>query len=68
MNERQKMVCAIALYADGWSSRQIGEALGVDQSTAQALIERGANAQAAEEMGQMAQFKAAWSRDLESRQ
>ena len=67
-NEQQKMVCSIALFADGWSPRQIGDALGVDESTAQELIEKGANAQADQEMGRMLKFNEAWSGGPESRQ
>lgn len=54
MDERQLMVCAIALFADGYSARQVSEALGVDPDRAQALIEAGAEAQSRGEMGHMA--------------
>ena len=30
MNERQRTVCAIALFADGFTIDQIADALGVD--------------------------------------
>ena len=53
MNERQLQVCAIALFADGWSQRQIAEALGVDADRAQELIEKGAKEQNAGRMGFM---------------
>ncbi len=38
MDERQMTVCAIALFADGYSARQVGEALGVDAERARKLI------------------------------
>ena len=63
MDERQLTVCAIALFADGYSSRQIGRALQVDQDRAQELISAGADAQAAGEMGHMKQGRNPWSRD-----
>ena len=65
MDEWQKTVCAIALFADGYSKHQIAHALGVDADRAQELIEAGAEAQAAGEMGQMAQHRAPWSRDAD---
>lgn len=63
MDERQMTVCAIALFADGYSQHQIADALGVDADRAQELIEAGADAQAAGRMGQMAQHRDPWSRD-----
>ena len=53
MNERQLTVCAIALFADGFSNVQIAEALGVDSNRAQQLTERGAEEQATGTMGHM---------------
>ena len=55
MDDRQLTVCAIALFADGYSKQQVAEALGVDVDRAQALIRAGADAQAAGTMGQMEQ-------------
>ena len=63
MDERQQTVCAIALFADGYSKRQIAQALNVDEELAQRLIELGAEEQAAGSMGQMAQHRPPWSRD-----
>ena len=63
MDEWQMTVCAIALFADGYSKHQIGRALGVDVDKAQALIEAGADAQATDRMGYMTQHRAAGSRD-----
>ena len=37
MDERQLTVCAIALFADGYSPPQIAAALNVDQERAQKL-------------------------------
>ena len=51
MNERQLRVCAIALFADGFSNVQIAKALGVDKAQAQALMEAGAEEQRAGTMG-----------------
>ena len=53
MNERQLMVCAIALFCDGWSQEQIASALSVEERYAQDLIEAGADEQAAGTMGHM---------------
>ena len=53
MNERQLQVCAIALFVDGWSQRQIADALGVDRARAQKLIEEGAMEQNKGRMGYM---------------
>ena len=53
MNERQLKVCAIALFCDGWSSKQVARALGVDEQRAQELIEAGADEQASGTMGSM---------------
>ena len=63
MDERQLTVCAIALFADGYSRRQIAVALGVDEEYAQQLAEQGAAEQAAGTMGHMAQYLEPWSRD-----
>ena len=51
MDERQQTVCAIALFADGYSQRQIAEALGVDYDEAVRLCEAGAAEQSAGTMG-----------------
>ena len=53
MDERQLTVCAIALFADGYSHRQISAALGVDADKASQLTTAGGNAQAAGDMGYM---------------
>ena len=58
-------VCAIALFADGYSKYQVSEALGVDPDRAQDLIQAGADVQAAGEMGYMTQGRPPWSRDPE---
>ena len=63
MDEWQLMVCAIALYSDGYSDRQIGEALGVDAARAADLAIAGAEAQGDGNMGRMAQGRPVWSRD-----
>ncbi len=63
MDEWQLTICAIALFADGYSQTQIASALGVDPNEAQRLIQAGADAQAAGRMGHMAQHRQAWSRD-----
>ena len=63
MDEWQQTICAIALFADGYSQHQVAEALGVDADTAQRLIEAGAGAQAAGKMGHMKQGNPPWSRD-----
>ena len=54
MNERQLIVCAIALFADGYSHEAIASALDVSVSEAVALTERGAEEQGAGTMGHMA--------------
>ena len=53
MNERQRTVCAIALFADGFTIVQIAAALGVDIDQAQGLMDIGAEEQAAGTMGHM---------------
>ena len=53
MNDRQQMVCAIALFADGNSYESIAKALGVTNSKAIQLTERGAEEQRAGNMGFM---------------
>ena len=63
MNERQLTVCAAALWADGWSARQIAEALDVTRERAQELAEAGADAQAAGDIGFMKSGRAPTSRD-----
>ena len=44
MNKRQKFVCAIALFADGWSHDQIATALQVTREDAVKLVDAGAAA------------------------
>ena len=63
MDEWQQTVCAIALFADGYSKYQVAKALGVTAERAQELIGAGANAQRNGKMGHMAQHRAPWSRD-----
>ena len=63
MDEWQLTICAIALFADGYSKTQIAGALGVDPNEAQRLIEAGADAQAAGLMGHIPQHREPWSRD-----
>ena len=63
MDEWQMTVCAIALFADGYSKYQVAEALGVDPDRAQELILAGAHAQTAGKMGHMAEGRPPWSRD-----
>ena len=67
MDERQLTVCAIALFADGYSAPQIAAALNVDQERAQKLAEQGATEQAAGRMGHMAKGREPWSRDPNAR-
>jgi len=67
MNEWQQTICAIALFADGYSKYQVAEALDVDAERAQRLIEAGADAQAAGKMGHMKQGRDPWSRDPANR-
>jgi len=45
MIKRQQTVCAIALFSDGYSFRQIAEALEVDIEQAKGLVDAGAEAQ-----------------------
>ena len=66
MDERQMVVCAIALFCDGYSPRQVAVALNVDRERAQQLIRQGADEQAAGKMGYMEQGRDAWSRDDET--
>ena len=63
MDEWQQTVCAIALFADGYSQFQIAEDLGVSPDRAQELIWAGAKAQRDKEMGFMEQHRAPWIRD-----
>ncbi len=53
MNERQRVVCAIALFADGDSFEAIAAALGVTHDEAAKLAADGGNEQAAGTMGYM---------------
>ena len=49
----QLKLCAIALFADGFSNVQIAKALGIDKVRAQALMEAGAAEQRESTMGHM---------------
>ena len=53
MDDRQLMVSAISLFCDGYSARQVGQALSVSEDRAQALIEASAEVQKRGEMGNM---------------
>ena len=53
MDKKQKVICAVALYANGYTKYQVGEALGVDPEQAQELIAAGSEAQATGRMGYM---------------
>ena len=53
MIERQLIVCAGALWADGWSHDQIADALEVSREEAVELSGRAARQQAARKMGSM---------------
>lgn len=63
MDKWQQTVCAIALWANGYTTRQVAEALNVDADTAQDLLEEGASAQAAGKMGHMKQGPIVVARD-----
>ena len=54
MNERQRMVCAGALWADGYSHDAIATALGVKRAEAVTLTIRAAEEQSAGRLGHMA--------------
>ena len=54
MDERQLTVCAIALFADGYTHAEIAQALGVNEDRASELAIKGADEQAAGTMGYMA--------------
>ena len=53
LDERQKIVAASALWADGYNHEQIAAALDVDFDTAVELTFRGADQQSAGTMGHM---------------
>ena len=53
MTEYEKRVCAIALFLQGQSNVDIGQALGVSKDRAQELIEAGANDMRARKIGYM---------------
>lgn len=63
MDKCQQTVCAIALFANGYSKYQVGDALGVAPARAQEVIEAGADAQSRGEMENMKQHHSPWSRD-----
>ena len=54
MNERQQIVCASALFSDGFSHEQIASALKIELKRASELTQRGSDEQAAGTMGHMA--------------
>ena len=53
MDDRQRMVCAIALFADGYSHKAIATALDVTEDEAFKLTQRGAQEQSNGTMGFM---------------
>ena len=53
MTEAQKTLCAIALFANGYSRPQVARALSESEGRVQELVEAGANAQARGGMGYM---------------
>ena len=53
MDERQLTVCAIALFADGYTHAEIAQAFGVNEDRASELAIKGSNEQAAGTMGHM---------------
>ena len=53
MTEGQKTVCAIALFANGYSRPQVAHALGEDEGRVQELVEAGATEQSRGGMGHM---------------
>lgn len=53
MNERQLTVCAIALFRDGFSRKQITDALSVTAKRASELIQKGDAEMRAQTMGDM---------------
>lgn len=53
MTEGQKVVCAIALFANGYSRPQVSEVLGESEQRAQELVDTGAEAQRSKQMGFM---------------
>lgn len=53
MVERQQLVCAIALFADGWSYEQIAKALDVEMDDVTRLVGAGAEEQDNGTMGHM---------------
>lgn len=68
MNTRQRTVCAIALWADGWSHQQIAKALNVTEEEATELTARGAAEQGKGTMGYMKSGKPPLARDPEARE
>lgn len=63
MDTWQQTICAIALWANGYTTRQVAEALNVDVDTAQALLEAAADAHAAGKIGHMKQGPIVVARD-----
>lgn len=51
MNERQRLICAVALYADGFSCGEIAAALGATSEEASALLEQGEKEQSEGRIG-----------------
>ena len=53
MDRRQKIICAGALYANGYKFEEIAEALGVDTQQATELAGDASDAQATGQIGHM---------------
>ena len=68
MNLRQQTVCAIALWADGYSHRQIAQALNITEEQAVSFTAKGAEEQSAGTMGHMKSGRPPLTRDPEERQ
>ena len=52
MDERQRLICAVALHADGFSCDEIAAALGATSEEAAALVAHGEKEQSEGRMGQ----------------
>ena len=52
MNERQRLICAVALYSDGFSCDEIATALGATWEEASALVAHGEKEQSEGRLGQ----------------
>ena len=55
LTERQKMVCAIALWADNYNQDQIAKALDIDRDESVRLTSEGASAMSRGTLGYMKQ-------------